>query len=108
MRVSTVLHNFLREEHGHINHLGVPGEEYSEMESTSSDPDARELTSADVALQSLERCSGREAMEAMAVRSALMRYFSSTERWLPWQGEWIGRISLMRWTLYFFLHHVLF
>ena len=70
MRVSTVLHNFLREE-------------YSEMESTSSDPDAGELTFPDAALQSLGRCSGREAMEAMAVRSAFMRYFSSTERSLP-------------------------
>ena len=56
MRVSTVLHNFLREE-------------YSEMESTSSDRDARELTSADAALQSLGRCSGREAMEAMGLHS---------------------------------------
>ena len=80
VKASTVLHNFVREQ-------------YSEMESTSSDPDARELTSVDAALQSLERRSGREAMKAMAVRSAFMRYFSSTEGSLPWQEERIERIS---------------
>lgn len=80
VKACTVLHNLLRDEYG-------------ATESGSSDLDTHEFVATDPALQPLGRRSGREAVEAMEVRTAFMRYFNSPQGSLPWQEERVNRVS---------------